>query len=487
MNRVLRQFKTERLTREKKKRHFSAMIPYVRTNYDMQWFHESIARNLQRVQKREVRKLMLTVPPQHGKSTIATQSFPAFCLGQNNREKIVIASYSATLANSFNRANQRLIAEPEYQRLYPDVCIPNQGIASATNDLLEVVDRNQKQTGGFIKSVGRGGSLTGFPADIAIIDDPLKDRKEAQSHVIREALWQWYVDVFCTRLHNNSVQVVIQTRWHEDDLCGRLLAQDGIYHAVSNPNGWVLINYEAIKTSSLNPDDHRSEGDALWPQRHSLEKLLSVKANNETTFDSLYQGDPRPPRAGRVYPDWQIIDEMPDDCDSYFYGLDFGFMNDPTALVRIGKTGRHLYIEELIYETGMTNQDILKRMRLLGIPDDAEIYGDSAEQKSIEEIRRGMWTLDGSEFLDGYYVIKAIKGPGSRVEGVSKMQEFKVYMVKSSTNLIRENRNYQYIMIGNKPTNEPEDGDDHCLDGSRYAVYTRYHPRRERFAGGDNS
>jgi len=125
-------------------------------------------------------------------------------------------------------------------------------------------------------------------------------------------------------------------------------------------------------------------------------------------------------------------------------------------------------------------------LHLIGLQRGVEIYADSAEQKSIEELRRGMWTDEG-EFLDGFYVQKAIKGAGSRVEGVSKVSEYEVYMVKTSKNLIRENRSYQFVMVGGKVTNEPMDGEDHLLDGLRYAVYTRYHPRMESFGGGDNS
>jgi predicted phage terminase large subunit-like protein len=147
--------------------------------------------------------------------------------------------------------------------------------------------------GGF-KTVGVGGALTGEPVDVLIMDDIYKDAKTAWSPVVREAVSDWYDTVAETRLHNDSQQLIVFTRWHEDDLAGMLLRQQGVYDPIENPNGWVVVVYRAIKEGAPTDYDPRSEGEALWAERHSLEKLQSIRSRNPHVFDSLYQQDPKP-------------------------------------------------------------------------------------------------------------------------------------------------------------------------------------------------
>ena len=126
------------------------------------------------------------------------------------------------------------------------------------------------------------------------MDDIYKDAKTAWSAVVREAIEDWYDTVAETRLHNNSQQLIVFTRWHEKDLAGRLLEQQGIYDPVNNPNGWVVVTYQAIKKGAPTEYDPREEGTALWPERHNLEKLEAIRTRNPHVFESLYQQDPKP-------------------------------------------------------------------------------------------------------------------------------------------------------------------------------------------------
>lgn len=139
---------------------------------------------------------------------------------------------------------------------------------------------------GFYKSVGVGGSLTGTPADIAIIDDPIKDAMEAYSQKVRESIWAWYTSVLMTRLHNDSKQLFIMTRWHEDDLAGRILAHEA--------NDWVVLKIPAIREtlSDGNDFDPRKVGESLWPERHSLDRLIAAKKRHPTVFTALFQQSP---------------------------------------------------------------------------------------------------------------------------------------------------------------------------------------------------
>ena len=173
-----------------------------------------------------------------------------------------------------------------------------------------------------------------------------------------------------------------------------------------------------------------------------------------------------------VYPDWVEVDDFPA-CDVQFCGMDFGYSNDPTTLVRIGLIGRNMYLDELIYETGLTNPDILQRAHAVGVSTHEEVIADNAEPKSIEEIRRGI-VQAGGQRLSGLNIKACIKGPGSINAGISKLAEYRVHYTKRSLNIRREVRNYQWVMAGGVATNTPIDAYNHALDAVRSAVFTKY-------------
>lgn len=238
---------------------------------------------------------MIFMPPQHGKSELVSRKLPAFILGIDPERKIVGSSYSADLASSFNRDIQRTISSEEYAKIFPNTRLHNQKDRSSSGqsymrntDIFEVVGHS-----GFYKSVGIMGSLTGRPADLAIIDDPVKDALEAYSPRQRDRAWDWYTNVLETRLHNDSQVLVTMTRWHEDDLAGRLLLQ----------GDWEVLTLEALKETTA-PWDPRAYGEALWPSRHSKEKIERLKAMSNRVFVSLYQQRPAPEEGDMIKTKW---------------------------------------------------------------------------------------------------------------------------------------------------------------------------------------
>jgi phage terminase large subunit-like protein len=327
------------------RRNFRDFVPYVMPTYQMHWFHEVICDKLEQFNRGEIKKLMLFVPPQHGKSQLSTRMFPAYLLGKDPKRKIVVASYNATLASRFNRDIQRVIDNSLFHDVFPDTYLNNSNVVTVSDSWL----RNSEvfETvgfGGFVKTVGRGGALTGTPVDIGIIDDPLKDRAEAMSSTIREALWSWYVDVFESRLHNDSQQILIQTRWHEEDLGGRLLARD---------NDWEVIIFEAIKENEYDYDP-RKIGEALWPEKHSLERIEKIRDTSPLTFNSLYQQSPRPLDSVGIY--WtrpmlsrQRLLKKPD-LERVVIAIDPATTktqkSDETGITVQGKAGQHGYLLE---------------------------------------------------------------------------------------------------------------------------------------------
>lgn len=247
-------------------------------------FHHSYYRQLTEFAMGRIQKLMITMPPQHGKSEGATRRLPAFLLGRNPECRIAIVSYNTTKARKFNRELQRILQEESYQQLFPQTFLAGgapQGMRSnhrayARNaDECEIVGHR-----GSFKTLGVGGALTGEPVDVLIMDDLYKDALSAWSPTIRQNIADWYDTVATTRLHNDSQQLLVFTRWHEDDLAGRLLEQEGHYDAQNNPLGWQVISFPAIQNVPPSPEDPREMGAPLWPQRHDLPKLLSLKERN---------------------------------------------------------------------------------------------------------------------------------------------------------------------------------------------------------------
>jgi len=215
--------------------------------------------------------------PTHN-SELSTRRLSSYILGKDPSKRIAIAAYSQTFASRFNRDIQKIIDSPEYKNIFP-----NTVLGTKNSDVV----RNNEEFGivnydGGLKTVGVGAGLTGNPIDIGIIDDPIKDDKEAYSAAYREGLWNWYESVFLTRLHNNSQQLITLTRWHEDDLAGRILEEEG--------DEWVVLKLPAINTQGKSEDDPREIGEALWESQHSLERMKAMQKSK--FFSPMYQQEP---------------------------------------------------------------------------------------------------------------------------------------------------------------------------------------------------
>lgn len=310
---TLEQLLTCNVRSELARRNFIDFVKYVKDGYQANWHHVLLADYLQKFVKGEIKRLMVFMPPQHGKSELVSRNLPAYILGLNPKAKVVLASYSSDLSSSFNRDCQRIIDSPQYQEVFPKTKLNASNIVTVAkgnwlrnSDIFETVGY-----GGFLKTTGVGGSLTGTPADFAIIDDPVKDSIEAMSPTYQIRNWNWYNDVLYTRIHNATGILITQTRWDTNDLSGMLLKS-----MLKGGEQWVILNLPAIKLNNDNLEDPRQIGEALWGERHSLEKLNMVRSQNIRTFQSLYQQDPKPTQAGgEFYKSFDIINNTGD----YFY------------------------------------------------------------------------------------------------------------------------------------------------------------------------
>ena len=286
-------------------------------------FHLAYYEVLTRFAMGEIKKLMITMPPQHGKSEGATRRLPAFVLGQDPDKRIAIVSYNAIKARKFNRELQRIMDDDRYYELFPQTLLAGQASYQEQGRRSRNYARNSDECEivgyqGSFKTIGVGGSLTGEPVDMLIMDDLYKDASSAWSPVIRQNVADWYDTVASTRLHNDSQQLLVFTRWHMEDLAGRLLEQEGVYDPIENPQGWLLVSFPAIQNRPPSEQDPRAEGEPLWPERHSLEKLLEIKGRSPTVFESLYQQNPQPSQ-GLMYEEFTCYTDLPSRSYSVAY------------------------------------------------------------------------------------------------------------------------------------------------------------------------
>ena len=241
-----------------------------------------------------------TFIPTHN-SEGSSRKLPAFMLGLNPDKKICIGSYAATIARDFNRDVQRIIDTPSCRELFPETFLNGSNVVTMANtylrnsDVIEMVGHK-----GSLRVVGRGGSLTSKTVDASILDDVYKDYAEGNSPIVRNAAWKWYTTVVRTRLHNDSQELIVFTRWHDDDLIGRIEKSGETVIDIKSwddvkdiPAGaWVRINFEGLKTGEPTEIDPREPGAALWDRRHSRAKLEGQRALDPVQFQCLYQGNP---------------------------------------------------------------------------------------------------------------------------------------------------------------------------------------------------
>lgn len=302
----------ELLKRRRARRELLAFTQYTMPDFELNWHHELMCEYLDKFARMEIPRLIISMPPRHTKSELVSRRLPAFLLGRNPNATIIAASYGAELARNMNRDVQRIIDDAPYQRLFPSTTLSGanvrtlaQGTWLRNSDMFEVVGHD-----GYYRSAGVGGPITGMGMLYGIIDDPLKNREEANSPTIREKVWNWYTSTFRTRRAPGAAILITLTRWHEDDLVGRLLAL-----AADDPTAdqWEVLTLPAIAEEPLAPYDPRAPGEALWPGRYDLDDLNRTRASlGSYDWNSLYQQRPAPLDGGMFKRPWfAIVDAAP--------------------------------------------------------------------------------------------------------------------------------------------------------------------------------
>lgn len=311
--------------------HFSK---WTNKNYQANWHHQVICSELDALIRGDTRYLMLFVPPRNGKSELVSRRLPAMAFGINPNEQIIGASYGAELAQSMNRDVQRIIDSDPYRRIFPETTLSGENVRSSAQgryirnaDEFEIVGHR-----GYYRGAGIGGAITGKGFTLGIIDDPFKNREEADSATHRQKVWDWYTSTFYTRREANARILITLTRWHPDDLAGRLLKQ-----AKEDPKSpqWRVVKFPAIKTDEFDPLDPRKPGEALWPKKYPLDELLSMKAvMGARDWAALMQQNPQTEGGNLVKRHWwKFYDEAPRMMDELIQSWDLTFKEAGSSYV----------------------------------------------------------------------------------------------------------------------------------------------------------
>ena len=328
-------------------------------DYKIGWVHQEICETLDLFLKDLIDgkrpRLIITMPPRSGKSEIVSRRFPAYFLGKYPDLSIISVSYSATLAEDFCRDVQRIIDSDEYKAIFPNTKLSDKKDKNykRTSDIFEIVDHK-----GVYCSAGVGGGITGKGCDILIIDDPIKNRQEANSENTRKKIFDWYSSTAYTRLSPIGGVIMMCTRWHLDDLIGKVLSD-------KNQKPFHVISYPAI---AEHDEPHRKQGEALHPERFSLEILNEIKSTlSASDWLSLYQQRPTP-EGGAIFEVSKLryFDESsePKRFDQIVGSWDMTFKENKTSDFVVGqlwgRKGSEFYLLDMVRD----RMDFVKTLKV---------------------------------------------------------------------------------------------------------------------------
>jgi predicted phage terminase large subunit-like protein len=288
-----RELEREKLRRSAK----TDLIDFTRftfSRYEAAAIHRQIAEQLERVERGEIDRLMLLVPPRHGKSELASRRFPAWYLGRHPERQFISASASMTLAEDFGRDVRNLIASQEYAQVFETRLAEDS----------QARGRWSTNEGGSYYACGVGSAVMGRGAHVFLIDDPFGSMADARSDPARKEVWNWFTGSVYNRLEKNGAIVVINHRMHHADLSGMLLEQQA-----AGGDRWIVVDLKALSSS----------GEALWPEKFDAKALERIKRNTTAQdWSALYQQEPTPDEGAYFKQEWlRPVVELPEHMNYY--------------------------------------------------------------------------------------------------------------------------------------------------------------------------
>jgi predicted phage terminase large subunit-like protein len=333
-----------------------------KTRYEAAEFHKQKAAALEAVERGEIRQLILCEPPRHGKTELATKRMTAWYSGRHPDHDVAVASYSDTMATDFGADVRAIMHSPRYKQVFPAHKLRRGGNAK---------DNIQTDKGGRLIFVGRGGALTGRGAHLLLIDDLFKDHEEARSQAIRDQAWNWFTKVAMTRRMGKRLVVVTMTRWHSDDVIGRLTDPENPHYNEIEAQKWKIIRLPAIAED----DDPlgREPGAPLWPERYDLEFLHSQMRLDPLGFAALYQQ--RPTVADGVLFRRENIQyyrpsDLPETLRIYCasdHAVGTGQRNDPSCFIKVGVDKQNnIYLLDVFWQKVPTDRAVEAMLAMAG-------------------------------------------------------------------------------------------------------------------------
>lgn len=326
-------------------------------------FHKAIARHLEELERGDFKQLILTMPPRAGKSELATKRFVAWFLGRNPEKNVAVATYSDTMAEDYGSDIRWIINSATYKQTFPKMRLRKGGQAKSNI---------QTEAGGRAVFVGVGGALTGRGADLLLCDDLVKGAEEARSQTMRDQTWEWFTKVAMTRRMGKKLVVVIMTRWHSDDVVGRLTDPDNPkFPGADEAKNWKIISIPAI--AEENDVLGRQPGEPLWPERFDLDFLEQQRRLDPLGFEALYQQHPSVADGvlfRRETLQYYTPDQLPADLRIYCssdHAVGTKERNDPSCLIKVGvDKQQNIYILDTIWRRMPTDQAVEAMLAMAG-------------------------------------------------------------------------------------------------------------------------
>jgi len=406
-----------------------AFTHYTKPDYEINWHHRLVAKRLDAVLAGECRRLMIFEPPQNGKSEQVSRRFPAYAFGKNPKLRIIACSYGDALAQDMSRDVQKIMSAPEYGVLFPGTRLAEgRDPEKRTQGQFDVVGNT-----GYYIAVGIMGAMTGKTSDIGIVDDPIKNREEAESETYRDKVWEQYKSAFATRQFGSRGAIIVcLTRWHEDDLAGRLLKL-----AAENQDAdqWEILSLPAIAETER-PGDPRKPGEALWHAKYPLAELARRRAGlGEYDWSALYQQRPAPSGGGLFKEEWfadKFVDAAPVvarrargwDTASTDGGGDY------TCGAKIAEAGGIFYVEDMV--RGQWSPGVAEAQMKLAVELDGK---NCAQREEKEGGSAGKTVIDArtKTFAGADYEGVAISG-----SKVTRSKPFRVQCEAGNVRIVRD-------------------------------------------------
>lgn len=386
------------------------------------WHHRVMCQHLDALASGLITRLLIFAPPRHTKSELFSRRLPAYALGKNPNELIMSCSYGGDLATAMGRDVQRIMLDPTYHELFPKSRLQDSSAKVALVDkrvrsagLFEIVGAK-----GTYLAAGVGGAITGKGFTLGLIDDPIKNQEEANSATYRERVWEWFTKTFYTRRQKGARIGITLTRWHDDDLAGRVIKELSQFE---EGEPWTVLTLPAVADGELHPLDPRSPGEVLWPSEFNDVFMREQRRTlGERGFASLYQQRPSPAEGNIVKRTWwKYYDTIPEEFDavasSWDLTCDDGEKSDYVAGVVVGVKGADAYIldllnEQLTFTQGKRAIEAMKKK------------WPAATATYVEKAANGFATLDSMKrTMSGMIGVQAKGSKEDRVNACSPLIE----------------------------------------------------------------